>query len=267
MRSSANRIGIEDETALPRGPVVMRPLTSPKAEPLRQTERLLKSAETLTRFPIMRRSAYYRRSGSYSRSYRAEVAESEGRAPMSRAKVTVAAEFGCSQSVAQAALNFLHDGEWHHVGKFANRVDYFDATDERLGGMIRHILACGGAKKWAVRRERLRTDRRFGGKLNGYVYSPAPGRIVAMQDRAAKTRATAEAAFNRPIVAGSRTSRWNALQRAIPKQLPGSVPETQVVLRGREVWSDDRIAFALADHGCQADRIISLFRGTSCQDS
>ena len=185
---------------------------------------------------------------------------------MSRAKVTVAAEFGCSQSVAQAALNFLHNGEWHHIGKFANRVDYFDTTNERLGGMIRHILACGGAKKWAARREQLRTDRRFGGKLNGYVYLPASGRIVGMQARAAKTRATAEAALNRPIEAGSQSSRWEKLQRAIPKQLPGFVPETQVVLRGREVWTDDRIAFALADRGCQADRIISLFRRTSCQD-
>ena len=186
---------------------------------------------------------------------------------MSRAKVAVANGFGCSQSVAQAALNFLHDGEWHHVGKFASRVDYFDTTDERLGGMIRQILACGGAKKWAARRERLRTDRGFGGKLNGYVYAPAPGRIVAMQERAAKTRATAEQALNRPIVAGSQSSRWQELHRAIPKQLPGFVPETQAVLRGREVWSDDRIAFALADYGCPVDRIISLFRGTSCQDS
>lgn len=114
---------------------------------------------------MARPSAYYSRAGSYSRSYNAEVAESEGRAPMSRAKVTVAAEFGCSQSIAQAALNMLHDGEWHHVGRYANRVDYFDAADHRLGGLIAHITACGGANKWALRRDAVRSDRRFGGRF------------------------------------------------------------------------------------------------------
>lgn len=132
---------------------------------------------------MSRRSAYYSRAGSYSRSYNAEVAENKGRAPMSRAKITVAAEFGCTQAVAQAALNHLHDGEWHHVGKYANQVAYHDTTDHRLGGLIAHIVAVGGAKKWRERRERLQNDRRFGGRLNSYKYQPKPGIVANMLAR------------------------------------------------------------------------------------
>ena len=117
----------------------------------------------------MRRSTYYSRAGSYSRSYNAEVAESAGRAPMSRAKLTVAAEFGCTQSIAQAALEMIHDGEWHHVGKYANAVNYFDTTDRRLGGLIAHIKVVGGVKKWRERRAALRTDRGFGGRFAAVV--------------------------------------------------------------------------------------------------
>lgn len=107
----------------------------------------------------MSRSAYYSRANSYSRSYNAEVAEDEGRCPMSRAKIAVAEQFGCSQSVAKVALELVYDGEWHHVGKYANEVAYYDTTDNRLGGIIREILRHGGAKKFAERRERLRTTR------------------------------------------------------------------------------------------------------------
>lgn len=127
----------------------------------------------------MTQSTYYSRAGSYSRSYNAEVAEDQGRAPLSRAKLTVVAEFRCTQAAAAAALLHLHDGEWHHVGKFAACVDYFDTRDHRLGGVIAHITACGGAKKWAARRDALRADRGYGGRLNGYVYEPQPGRIVS----------------------------------------------------------------------------------------
>jgi len=124
------------------------------------------------------RSTYYSRAGSYSRSYNAHVAERAGRMPMSRARVAVAREFNCSQATAAAALSHFHDGEWHHVGKYANCVSYYDTSDYRLGGMIAHITACGGAKKWADRRDQLRKDRRFGGRLCGYVYTPKPHRIV-----------------------------------------------------------------------------------------
>ena len=110
-------------------------------------------------------SAFYSRNQSYSRSANAEVAESEGRCPMSRAKKIVADKNGCSQATAAAALEMLYDGEWHHVGKFANCVAYYDATDFRLPGLISHITACGGAKKFAARREALKHKRHFGKPL------------------------------------------------------------------------------------------------------
>jgi hypothetical protein len=78
----------------------------------------------------MRRSAYYSRAGSYSRSYNAEVAESEGRLPRTRA----AAALGVSAPAFDAgckAAGYICD-EWHHVGKYANRVDYYDAEELRL---------------------------------------------------------------------------------------------------------------------------------------
>lgn len=140
--------------------------------------------------------AYYSRAGSYSRSYNAEVAEDEGRCPLARAKAVVAAEYGCTQVVAAASLGLLHDGEWHHVGKYAAQVAYYDATDCRLGGVIQHILACGGAKKWAARRDEVRADRRYGGKFSAPLESRSNGRILRMV--AAKLRqAEAERACRR----------------------------------------------------------------------
>lgn len=116
----------------------------------------------------MRRAAYYSRANSFSRSYNAHCAEDEGRMPLTRAKRAVAQEFGCSQTVAAAALELLYDGEWHHVGKYAARVAYYDSVDSRLAGVIRHILAWGGAKKWAERRAALRTMR--AARQSGCVY-------------------------------------------------------------------------------------------------
>ncbi len=107
----------------------------------------------------MRRSAYYSRNSSYSRSYRAEVAEFEGRMPLTRASQAVAALYDCPQSTAKAALRLLGTSEWHHVGKYAREVSYFDTQDARLGGAIAEITRCGGAKKFAARRESLRQSR------------------------------------------------------------------------------------------------------------
>lgn len=107
----------------------------------------------------MSRSTYYSRANSYSRSFNAEVAEDEGRLPLSRAKVEVAAQFGCSQSVAKVALEMIYSGEWHHVAKYANQVAYYDTTDSRLGGIIHEITRRGGAKKFTARRESLKQSR------------------------------------------------------------------------------------------------------------
>ena len=73
---------------------------------------------------MRRQSAYYSRAGSFSRSFNAEVAESEGRLPRTRAAATLgvsvpAFDAGCKSAGYVCA-------EWHHVGKYASRVDYYD---------------------------------------------------------------------------------------------------------------------------------------------
>lgn len=67
----------------------------------------------------MAQSAYYSKNKSYSRSYNAECAEEDGRYPATRFK----AVYGIDPRKVVAAH------EWHHVGKYAARVDYFDIED------------------------------------------------------------------------------------------------------------------------------------------
>ncbi len=74
-----------------------------------------------------RRSAYYGRNNSFSRSYNASVAESEGRYPRTRA----AAKLGVSAAAFDAGCDYadITTSEWHHVGKFANQVSYHDTNE------------------------------------------------------------------------------------------------------------------------------------------
>lgn len=74
-----------------------------------------------------RTSAYYSRNDSYSRSYNAECAEGEGRLPRTRA----AAYLGLSTAAFDAgrlAAGYVAT-EWHHVGKYASRVKYYDCEE------------------------------------------------------------------------------------------------------------------------------------------
>ena len=58
-----------------------------------------------------------------------------------RAAAAVKAAGGCTLKMAKAACEGSHDGEWHHVGKFAARVNYYSVnsalvwleTEARLG--------------------------------------------------------------------------------------------------------------------------------------
>lgn len=71
--------------------------------------------------------AYYSRNNSYSRSLNAEIAENENRFPLTRAAAFMnlsikAFKAGCEKCKYSPS-------EWHHVGKYANRVDYYDTTE------------------------------------------------------------------------------------------------------------------------------------------
>lgn len=86
----------------------------------------------------MKYYTYYRANNSYSRSLRAELAEEEGREPLSRAHVKLARELNeyspnriTQQSVKDALASEhirLFNAEYHHVGRFASEVNYYPAT-------------------------------------------------------------------------------------------------------------------------------------------
>ena len=133
-------------------------------------------------------TATYFRHGE-GRSIAARAAESNGRMPLSRAKIAVARRFACTQTVAVEALELLHDGEWHHVGKFAAECKYYNADDDRLGGVIHHILANGGPMKFrrncdALRRARraakiFNLSRQFSRGLDGFAKRRRENRRIA----------------------------------------------------------------------------------------
>ncbi len=67
------------------------------------------------------RSTYYGRAQSYSRSYNAELAELDGRLPLTR----FCAKYGLRPSL----VRLRGSNEWHHVGKYATPIDYYDWRD------------------------------------------------------------------------------------------------------------------------------------------
>ena len=70
--------------------------------------------------------AYYKRNNSYSRSYNASQAEQEGRFPLTRAAQYIGLTRAAFLKGAEHAD--LKTTEWHHVGKYANKVDYWDVS-------------------------------------------------------------------------------------------------------------------------------------------
>lgn len=81
--------------------------------------------------------------GQSSFSIRCKEARERGRLPMTdaiREVRRIAMIEGQRITVAQAktALIDTHDGEWHHVSKYGNRVNYYDplaALNKLAGGM------------------------------------------------------------------------------------------------------------------------------------
>ena len=99
------------------------------------------------------RTAYYSRNDSYSRSANAEAAEEDGRLPRSRA----AASLGLSLAAFDAGSRAIGytPTEWHHVGKCANRVDYFDVP--KIQDDPRFWEAAADSYKTAARRAMVRS--------------------------------------------------------------------------------------------------------------
>jgi hypothetical protein len=76
----------------------------------------------------MRRWARY--GNGFSRSVSAEEAEAHGRLPLTRAVDAVYERYDCRGRITRSLIrSFLEqnwDGEWHHVGRYAARVQYYN---------------------------------------------------------------------------------------------------------------------------------------------
>lgn len=130
------------------------------------------------------------------RSLNALDAERDGRMPLTRAAQVIRSDYGCTIAVAKIALNLLHDGEWHHVGKYATEVKYYDTHDDRLAGVLHHIASIGTASQFEARRALLRSQRvpqRFSRDIT------PPGRIVRLAKQRADSRAVAESILGKPV--------------------------------------------------------------------
>lgn len=66
------------------------------------------------------------------KSDNAYSAESTGKYPMSTAKTKLREIISITAELAERALLATHDGEWHHVGKYANECKYYDVMDAIL---------------------------------------------------------------------------------------------------------------------------------------
>lgn len=89
----------------------------------------------------------------FSRSVRAHVAETEGRSPITRAARTLAELTGCTIAMSRRVLEAIGPCEWHHVGKYAAAVDFFDPYDPRAARMARLYMTPTQRRRAAAKRE------------------------------------------------------------------------------------------------------------------
>jgi hypothetical protein len=127
-------------------------------------------------------SAYYSRNQSYSRSLGAEEAEKEGRFPRTRA----AAALGLTVrafDVACTAIGY-YATEWHHVGKYANEVYYYDTEylNENEEFWVAALAASSPAKRrkiqaglyCAAARSRVEKFTAFANKIEAQMIPQSP---------------------------------------------------------------------------------------------
>jgi hypothetical protein len=80
------------------------------------------------------------------RSLNARQAEVDGKMPLLRASASVAKSLAITKAAARALVEAAGPCEWHHVGKYAARVDYYDTR-----AITAAVIASGqptGISKW-----------------------------------------------------------------------------------------------------------------------
>jgi hypothetical protein len=147
------------------------------------------------------RSAYYRRNNSYSRSYNAERAEQENRLPRTRA----AAHLGVSVKMFDAACDAagISTSEWHHVGKYANRVDYWDTEEcNNSYDFWKFVYQKSKGAKKEVAKQRVK--RLIHDQLMTKLYDA----ILDARGRKAATYGRYSAAFKRRVLQFGKSDIW-----------------------------------------------------------
>ena len=74
----------------------------------------------------MKKATYIRQGNG--KSYNARVAEADGKMPLTHAVRVVAANLGITQASSRRLLKLVGPCEWHHVGMYARRIDYYDTN-------------------------------------------------------------------------------------------------------------------------------------------
>lgn len=139
-------------------------------------------------------TATYIREGR-GRSWAAEKAESKGRMPMTRAIKELRVCVPCTIREAREVLEETYDGEWHHVGKYANACNYYDvgaaarllakrrlAVDPGYAAELETLRAEAVEARRLARIEELKTEEEQLGKTEPYV----PPALYKVEEAASK---------------------------------------------------------------------------------
>jgi hypothetical protein len=164
-------------------------------------------------------ATYFRRGQGLSRN--ARRAEADGLLPLTRAIRAVAEEAVTTPAIARAVLAWLGASEWHHVGKFASRVDYYDT--ERAARWAEcitpHATRAAVLRRWTRQAWQGREQARIAREISeGHRATNA--RILQEQNspeaRAASALAAAEAKIIRDAAHAEELARLQEIVAAKP---------------------------------------------------
>jgi hypothetical protein len=93
--------------------------------------------------------------------------------PMTHAKRILSKLIDCTQSEAETILSKTYSGEWHHVGKYAVRVDYYSIPDA-----LYHVAMMNLASLQYIFKKPNQAKCKAGQQLSRLVDSDDSGEIL-----------------------------------------------------------------------------------------